>query len=136
MKSSIKFLLPFAAAVVKGSDVSALPYLNADPDTITVSGTSAGGQYSNHLLTVLSDSFKGAGISKGTTFDAKFWWLKNQRTWPAEALSDHAIETIDDLHSRGEIDDIANLQERAVYIISGGEADDVVPPHNQLGVKQ
>ena len=82
---------------------------------------------------MLSDSFKGAGISKGATFDAKFWWLK---TWTAETLSGHAIETINDLHSSGEIDDIANLQERAVYIISGGEADDVVPPHNQLGVKQ
>jgi len=56
-------------------------------------------------------------------------------TWPAEELSSFAIENIEDLHSRGEIDDISNLKDRAVYILSGLQ-DTVVPPHNQLAVKQ
>ena len=93
-------LLPFAAAVVQGrelSDIQSLAYLNADPDSITVSGHSAGGHYSQHLLIVMSDTIKGAGISKGAAFTAAFKDFKDPVGMPAEYFRDQAIAAIDDL---------------------------------------
>ena len=45
-----------------------LPNLYGKRDEITVSGTAAGGSYSCHLMWTASDTWKGAGCSKGSGF--------------------------------------------------------------------
>ena len=60
---------------------------------------------------------------------AEFSKFRSPDTYDAEYFTDAAVDAINDLHARGEIDDIANLKERAVYIVSGLE-DKTVPPHN------
>ena len=45
-----------------------LVYLGADPDSVTMSGQSAGGHFSCHMMIVMSDAVKGVGCSKGGSF--------------------------------------------------------------------
>ena len=61
-----------ALAVYQESTAEALKNLNADPNTVTVSGSSAGAWASCHMMIVMSGTFKGAGCSKGAPFMAKF----------------------------------------------------------------
>ena len=121
MNCSRKLLTAFAVQAIKAVDlyqnqVQKLPYLNADPDTVTVSGHSAGAQYAAHLLTVLSGTFKGAGSSKGAAFMSKYGQFKSHDTDYHVA---NAIIAIRELHEAGDIDDISNLVNNAVCIISG-----------------
>ena len=79
MYSSFKFLT-FVVAMVQALDldlelrgtqpthIGSLPDLKANPDTITVSGHSAGGHFSCMLQIILSETVKGAGCSKGGPF--------------------------------------------------------------------
>ena len=60
---------------------------------------------------------------------APFSKFRSPDTYDAQYFTDEAVEAINDLHALGEIDDIENLRERAVYIVSGLE-DKTVPPHN------
>ena len=63
-----------ASAAQNGNvvELPALTNFNADPNSVTVSGHSAGAHYSNSLAVILSGTFKGAGISKGATFLTRF----------------------------------------------------------------
>ena len=44
-------------------ETNRLAFLNADPNTVTISGASAGGAYSCHMQIVYSETIKGAGCS-------------------------------------------------------------------------
>ena len=55
----------------------ALTYLGADPDSVTMSGQSAGAHFSCHMMIVLSGTIKGAGCSKGGAFMSKYADLRN-----------------------------------------------------------
>jgi poly(3-hydroxybutyrate) depolymerase len=65
-----------------------LAFLNADPDSVTVSGYSAGGSFANHLLIVMSDTVKGAGICKGGAFVSSFGDWREPEEKPAEFFRD------------------------------------------------
>ena len=84
--------MPFAAAGVKAMELQAsskeLEYLNADSDSITVSGYSAGGSFANHLLIVMSDTVKGAGICKGGAFVSWYGDWREPDEKPAEYFRD------------------------------------------------
>ena len=121
MNCSKRLLTAFVVKAIQAMDlyedqVQMLPYLNADPDTVTVSGHSYGGQYATHLLTVLSGTFKGAGNLKGAAFLAK---SKHYKTKDTDYHVEKAVRAIRRLHEAGDIDDIGNLANNAVCIISG-----------------
>ena len=101
--------------------------LRADPNSVTMSGSSAGAQMSCHMLTVLSGIVKGAGCSKGGAFNTSWRDFKSSST--STDLSDRAIGEINALNASGTIDPIENLTERAVYIISSDD-DPTVPYKN------
>lgn len=106
-----------------------LPALNADPNTWTVAGGSAGGLMTSNIHTAYSDKFKGAGIVIGTCYaDYYDLWDKTQNN--AE-LSFKKSQKYDDW---GFIDPVENLKDMPVFIFSGGE-DTVVPPIKQTSVK-
>jgi len=71
-----------------------LPFLDACPDSVTVSGISAGGHYSNHLQIVLSDVIKGAGISSAGPFMMGMGQLRN---WEAERMVEQSLLKIEEL---------------------------------------
>ena len=72
MKLSLGTLLALGAISTLGEAAEPLPNLFANRDEITVSGQSAGGHYSCHLMLSMSDTWKGAGCSKGSGFDIRF----------------------------------------------------------------
>ena len=104
-----------------------LTYLGADPDSVTMSGHSSGGHCSCHMMIVMSDTLKGVACSKGGSFMSNYANFRNGDT--AEEVSEIAINNINDLNSKGQIDPITNLKDRAVYLISG-EDDKSVPAKN------
>jgi poly(3-hydroxybutyrate) depolymerase len=65
-----------------------LAFLNADPDSVTVSGYSTGGSFANHLLIVMSDTVKGAGICKGGAFHSSHSDWREPEEKPAEFFRD------------------------------------------------
>ena len=130
--------LPLAAMAVQAIDITsdlkqdtavslAVPVL-ADPNKVTVSGQSAGGQFSCTIAIILSDTIKGAGCSKGGAFGSSYGDFRTA-AYDAQHFVDAAIADIEALDEAGQIDPIENLADRAVYILSGDD-DASVPPHN------
>lgn len=101
--------------------------LNADANTVTLSGFSAGGHFSCHMMTVLSGTIKGAGCAKGAAFTSEFGDFRNGDL--PETISARAIDIIDALAATGDIDPLSNLANNAVIIMSGAD-DPVVPATN------
>jgi hypothetical protein len=95
-----------------------------------MSGHSAGGQFSCHMMTVLSGTIKGAGCSKSASFMTRPRDWKNAEP-TAETMSAISITNIDALNAAGDIDPISNLENRAVIILSGAD-DPGLPPKNQI----
>ena len=95
-----------------------LPYMNANPDTITVSGMSAGCYMSELLTFIHSDTIKGSALFQcfpyGIYYYDEYW-----DTETAESLKNLAVPRIDAAVAAGEIDDTANLPNRSIYIYSG-----------------
>ena len=110
----------------------AVPVL-ADPNKVTVSGQSAGGQFSCTIAIILSDTIKGAGCSKGGAFGSSYGDFRTP-TIEAQHFVDAAIADITALEAAGQIDPTSNLANRAVYILSGDD-DASVPPHNQEAIE-
>merc|ERR1712157_404318 len=98
VKSMMKSLILSIAAMTTANAISiqdaepeeeviALPFLDACPDSVTVSGYSMGGMYSNHLQIVLSDVIKGAGIDAGAPF------VKKSKP-TVEEIAEHSVKKI------------------------------------------
>lgn len=113
-----------------------LPYMNADPNSITVSGHSAGCLMSELMMMVHSESIKGAGLYQcmpyGIKFDDTELFAENVE---AQTLAELAIERIDDAAIAGDIDPTTNLANNSVYIMSGGLSDIEMPPVGQQAQK-
>ena len=118
-----------ALAVYQESTTNPLENFNADPNTVTVSGYSAGGQFSCHLMTVMSETIKGAGCSKGGAFT-----IGKDTDMSKDQIKNAAIKEINELALADHIDPVVNLEDNAVMIISGSN-DPVVPAKNQEAVK-
>lgn len=100
--------------------VHRLPALNADPDTITVSGFSGGAVIANAFHVAYSETVKGAAIFSGTAFGDSI-------IGPGAWTSQKGIALADSHASGGKIDSLSNLKNAPVYLTSGG-ADKVMYP--------
>ena len=109
-----------------------LPYMEADPNSITVSGHSMG-CYMSHLMSVIeSQTIKGAGLFECWPYGAFPNYLPS---YTSEQLANYSIDLIEEAESRDEIDDTSNLEERSFYIFSGGDTDELTPPRGQQALK-
>jgi len=73
-----------------------------------------------------SDTWKGAGCSKGWGFATKWARVSN----PRDDMAEESIKKLRSLNEKGRIDPLSNFASgRAVHIISG-DNDPVVPPEN------
>ena len=115
-------LTALTQAVEQETAASKLPYLNADPNSVTISGTSSGAHFSCNLMIILSGTIKGAGCAKGGAF-MHDW--KNDFT--ADEIKTRATGWIDDLALDGDIDPLENLANNAAFVISGLN-DAIMPP--------
>jgi hypothetical protein len=92
--------------------------MSANPDTITVSGMSAGCYMSELLTFIHSDTIKGSALFQcfpyGIYYYDEYW-----DTETAESIKNLAVPRIDAAVAAGEIDDTANLPNRSIYIYSG-----------------
>ena len=93
MYTSSKFLVAVGSALASVgalglTEENKLLNLNADPDTVTISGHSRGGYMSCHMLSVLSDTIKGAGCSKA----APITTTKKQRKNPTDPTATELFE--------------------------------------------
>ena len=95
---------------------------------------SAGAHFSCLLMTVMSDTIKGAGCTKGGAFMSGYNEFRLPTT-TRESLKKEAIETINALNASNEIDPISNFEEgeRAVILLSA-EDDRSVPDKNVWGI--
>ena len=123
--------MSFGALAALGNAFDPFPSLSAKRDEITVSGHSAGGYMSAHLIMTASDTWKGAGCVKGGPFDWSFKWQKKV----TDQKVNKSLARLRDLDEQGVIDPLENFQtgERAVIVMSGLN-DPVVPPENQQGI--
>ena len=113
-----------------------LPYMDADADSVTVSGFGAGCTMSELMMIVHSESIRGAGLFQCIPYGIKYdeTEIFSEDATP-EALADLSIERIDDARIAGEIDDTVHLERNAVYIMSGGPEDINMPPIGQQAQK-
>ena len=102
-----------------------LPHLNAEPDTVTISGGSAGCYMAHRLSIINSDAIKGAGLFFCWAFDTDLVFV-DEVTQSPEQLAAIAIESIDEKEKAGRIDPTSNLKDRA-YTIWSGRLDEVTP---------
>ena len=72
MQSYSKTILAVGALAAMGQALDSLPELSAKRDEVTISGHSAGGHFSCHLMWTNSSVWKGAGCSKGAGFGISF----------------------------------------------------------------
>ena len=76
MQYSFKSLIALGA-IATLTQADTLPSLFGKRDEATVSGHSAGGHFSCHLMWTASDTWKGAGCSKSGGFDMNLQDMKN-----------------------------------------------------------
>ena len=81
--------MTLGALATMGQASESLPELQAIRDEITVSGHSAGGHWSCHLMWTNSSLFKGAGCSKSGGFDMN---LKDFKQLTEEMIVDSIAE--------------------------------------------
>ena len=77
MQTYHKTLMTFGALAAMGQAVDSLPELSAIRNDLTVSGNSAGGHFSCHLMWTNSSFWRGAGCSKSGGFDMTLQDFKN-----------------------------------------------------------
>ena len=124
-------------------DTISLPYMSADPNSVTVSGHSAGCYMAQEMAIVKSATIHGAGLFQCWSFEM----LDNQDLWldsaTNEQRADDSLQRISDSSSQGKIDAPSNLIDNSIYIFSG-ELDHETPPdwqvsqnmvYEQLGVE-
>ena len=99
--------------------------MGADPDSITISGHSAGCYMSERMMIIHSDNIKGAGLFQCWSYGTDF--VDQIQKSPASDLAAHTIEDIDEAEAEGEISATSNLANRSVYIYSGIQ-DTITPP--------
>ncbi|KAL3477664.1 Alpha/Beta hydrolase protein [Aspergillus californicus] len=119
--------LVYAGLIVLASAASLHPY-NVDPDTVSISGFSSGGFMAAQLGIAYSDTFKlGFGVFAGGPYDC----ARNQPNASCMFNNTPSITTPTAnliSWSGREIDDIANLKDRRIYIQTG-ILDDTVGPN-------
>ena len=119
MQTSTRLLTAFGAAIVQGLDLEAatttqqtvesLPFLNADPNSITMSGQSSGAHFSCHMMIVMSGTIKGAGCSHGGAFMVGYGDFRNESALSGDQMAANAISEINELEADGLIDPTCNL---------------------------
>ena len=118
-----------------------LPHLNANPNTVTVSGFSAGCYMSHKLSIIYSETIKGAGMFACWPYAGVY---DGQDRRSVNKMANRAKRAIyREWHNDGEceedeycmIDDPANIADQAIYIW-GGTKDDVVAHKGQKAMKK
>ena len=100
--------------------------MSANPDTITISGMSAGCYMSELMTFIHSDTIKGSTLFECFPYSVIYYYEYTDSV-TAESLKDLAVPRIDAAVAAGEIDDTANFPNRSIYIYSG-ENDTVCYP--------
>lgn len=108
-----------------------IPTLNADPDSITVSGISAGAFMAVQLGVAYSSQIKGVaavaggiyGCAEGNVDTATNICMKNPANLKPETFEDLANSNF----KKSLIDDPANLAQQRVFILHGSEDKTVLP---------
>lgn len=106
------------------TEANALPYLNANPDTITMSGHSAGCFMSQQMSIIHSETIKGVGLFTCWPYGTKDDFKNSVTPLDMVAASTAAIEKAE---ADGKIEPTANIASQAVYIWSGAK-DTITPP--------
>jgi len=121
-----------------------LPTLNADPDSITVSGFSGGSYFATNMHVSNSERIAGVGLFSGGAYgsmddvfdfvnlrdktpdvdDYNEYFMKSEEN----ANADSYIKYAQDAESQGKIDSLINLKDKPVFIGSN-KRDRVVPTH-------
>ena len=102
-----------------------LAYLNANIDTVTFSGHSAGCQFSNTMLVIHSATIKGAGLMQCGPYSLD---LPDYHK-PGETKDDlvqRSMATLKANDQAGSIDSTENLKNAAIYLVDGTE-DTTIP---------
>ena len=100
--------------------------MSANPDTITISGMSAGCYMSELMTFIHSDTIKGSTLFECFPYSVIYYYEYTDSV-TAESLKDLAVPRIDAAVSAGEIDDTANLPNRSIYIYSGANDGTMYP---------
>jgi hypothetical protein len=111
----------------------ALPQLNIDPSSVTMSGVSAGAYMSVQMEVAYSKTVVGAGVIAGGIYgcaqgDANRAQNECMRTPSSLNVNDY-VSKAQTFASQGKIDDLQNLQNSKVYIYNSPK-DGVVNPQN------
>ena len=84
-----------------------LPYMDANPDTITMSGNSAGCFMAHRMSIIHSETIKGVGLFACWPYGTSIESPENGLT--AEQIAANSIADIDSAESAGLIDPTSNL---------------------------
>ena len=85
-----------------------LPYMNADANSVTVSGHSAGCYMSDQMMMIHSATIKGAGLFQCWPF-GMIYYDGDIYTATQEDLTAFSIDQVDDAEEAGQIDPTSNL---------------------------
>ena len=78
--------IEMSSSLFEATISDSLPALDADPDSVTISGMSAGAHNSCHLMILMSDTIKGAGCTKGGAFMWGYSEFRSDTTTPETIL--------------------------------------------------
>ena len=96
-----------------------LPYMKADPNSVTVSGHSMGCYMSEKMMIIHSSTIKGAGLFECMPFGIDYKNELMNAGYSSDYLAALSVDRIDDAVIAGWADDTSNLKNNAVYIFSG-----------------
>ena len=100
--------------------------MSADPNSVTVSGHSAGCFMADEMMMVHSESIKGAGLFQCWPYGVLSRPDLVNENSSAELQAEVSIGQIAEAEAAGKIDPTSNLANNSVYIFTGGE-DDITP---------
>ena len=104
-----------------------LPFMRADPNSVTVSGYSAGCYMAELMQIIHSDTIKGAGLFQCHPYGIAWYTEYIVDNVNEERLKTLSVERINAAVDAEQIPDTKNLVDRSIHIYSG-KFDTTCPP--------
>ena len=117
-----------------------LPALGANPDTVMVSGFSGGAMKGMYIQATNAAEIKGSALTAGSTYGQGWRGTGGSDMHKLTKGESYSLDYLKEQHQRfsdeGKIDNVSNLKDRPIHLITCLKDDSMLPALQKLAEEQ